>query len=302
MSFLSVDAIFFSQIIGSIIGIIAELMILIYHGVSTYKYTKQKTNQCQICAPSLLLWSFVMLIIGIVYCISGLSEVLWTEHSTTSTDGRIACFVHFLLLLNCYGFFKLSMYMALCRRLVESYSDSSLYSYSNKFYAFWQIFLVIVSVIIILASCFHIEAQYNPQARPPCVINIPLAVVAVLIGYDVIVSTVNLLLFLKPLWTLTADLYDHNSKIRNTFKPVMYTNAILACVTIITSFFTWIFVYFLPGMEVMFQTIDIIVSSAAIILLFSRNHWIFRGICCCFKIDQIKQQPTPTTLRDLSNE
>ena len=234
------EILFYSQLIASIVGLCVLCILLVYHCVSTYLYSRDKS--IIYCTgfgwPPLLICSFLMQIFGIFYCLCGLSEIIWIEYISR---GELVCFVHFLLLVNFYGLFKLSLYMALCRRLVESFSESSLYSYSNKFYLFWQSFLVLLSLVLIIASSAHIEASYDGQLREPCVINVPQQILISLVGYDVIVGMVNLLLFIMPLRKLTADLYDQTAKMRNRFKTVMYKNASLSCITVLVSFITWIF-------------------------------------------------------------
>eukprot|EP01083_Nonionella_stella_P146627 461414_1 len=285
-----------SQWVSSAAGVIILLFILLYHTLTTSKDCTQNGAQSQRCTyqtwPSLLTYSFLMLIAGILYCVSALSELLCIQYILS---GTLSCYVHFLLILNCYGLFKFFMYMALCRRLIESFYETTVYTYSNQFYMLWQVALVVCSLTVLIASCFYIPVMFDPSERPPCVIILSDVFVAVFIGYDAIVSGVNMWLFLRPLCKMKGNLHtSSNPRMQRRIKALIHKNAVLACVSISTAFIAWIGIYFAPGMEVMLQTIDIIVSSIAILLLFSWNGKIFHIICCCFHIQSVMEvRPTP---------
>ena len=180
------EILFYSQLVASIIGIVIVSIALMYHSITTYLYLNANASyKCQTFGwPSLLICSFLMQIFGIFYSLSGLSEIIWIEYFRINKQ---ICYVHFLLLVIFYGLFKLSLYMALCRRLIESFSESSLYSYSDKFYQFWPWFLVITSLVLIIATCAHIDTSFDPQLMEPCVIDIPYPILIAMVGYDVVI-------------------------------------------------------------------------------------------------------------------
>ena len=102
-----------------------------------------------------------------------------------------------------------------------------------------------------------------------------------MVGYDFIVCVINLILFLKPLCRLSRRISQINAETTSKFKKLIKKNALLASISIITSILAWVLIAIISGTIVVWQTVDIIVSSISIILLFSKNRRIFLNVCCC---------------------
>lgn len=218
--------------------------------------------------------SFLMLLCGLLYCISGLSEIAWTDY--ISTDKQ-TCYVHFYLIITSYGLTKLFMYVALCRRLIEVFGHT-------KFLLFWEFFLIIASILSIILCPIFIRLDVIPTNRPPCNIQFNDLFLIALVLYDCIVCIVNLILFIRPLCKISNNVNSEghrNKKFKQKYKSLIRKNAILACISIITSFIVWIILGFITGIAIMLQSIDIVVSSVAILLLFSRNKWLYKILCGC---------------------
>ena len=131
---------FYSQYIASIIGAICMFILFIYH----YKTSKQISKKC--IPPKFLTCSILLLINGILYCLSGLSEVVFSEYILVN---ETVCTVHFILILGLYSSFKLILYIALCRRVIESFGEAL--TYSNTFLISYQIILIVATLMI---NCF----------------------------------------------------------------------------------------------------------------------------------------------------
>ena len=258
--------------------------LLLYHSITTYKnknIPKLKNTNAALVQEnncynklSLLVASFLMLTCGTLYCLSGLSEIAWTDH--ISMD-ETTCYVHFYFIITSYGSFKMFMYIALCRRLIEAFGQS-------LFLFIWECFIIITSLLQVVLCPIFIDLSVMPNNRPPCNIEFNDIFLISLVLYDLIVCGVNLVLFLKPLCRLTNSIQSdgqNTKKFKRKYQRLIKKNAVLASISIVTSFIIWIILGFVTGMAIMLQSIDIMVSSVAILLLFSRNKWLYRILCCC---------------------
>eukprot|EP01084_Bolivina_argentea_P048051 88558_1 len=314
----SVNLTLYSQYISSISGIIICIALLLYHWISTVKAPKTiptrrqslvKTNN-KTCSksliPSLLTCSFLMLIFGIIYSVTGLSEIAYTDYIS---NGQKTCYIHFVSLVSSYGLFKMFMYIGLSRRLIESFEDSMSYSYSSKYLYIWELFVIFATIALTTACAIFIKTELNPSYRPPCNINFPNILLILLVAYDFLVCVVNLVLFLKPLYNLTDSLRSENKTFYNKFKTLIKKNALLASISITTSFVAWIVLGVVSGIAIFVQVVDITITSLAILLLFNRNQWIYDILCCnCGNVEtnkntgKQKQLEITHTSMDMSND
>eukprot|EP01084_Bolivina_argentea_P196694 337170_1 len=266
---------YYGQYVSGSAGSLILFILLLHHILQQCnKQSKKSKNKYDQCAgPSFLTCSFALLLAGIFFCLSSLSEVVWTDY--IFINKRI-CYIHFVALLTFYAVFKLILYISLCRRIIDSFGD--IYTYSPQFLCLFQIMLVIV-LSVILASCFiFIGTSVNRDEKPPCTAAFPDILVIAIISYDFIVCVISLILFLRPLWKLSN--LGSNKTVETKFKKLIKKNALLASISIVTSFMTWIFIAFIDGMTVFLQTIDVLVTCIAILLLFQKNEKVFIKLCC----------------------
>eukprot|EP01083_Nonionella_stella_P145375 455350_1 len=263
-----------------IFGLVFLTVILIHHARQYYidKQTKNSKLNFSLFPPSLLTSSFALLISGIIYCLSSLSEILWTNY--ISAD-KATCYVHFLLIVSMYSIFKLLLYICLCRRLVESFADAV--TYSPIFLFYYQIFLTVGTIVLTIAYALFVETEVDfDRGTTPCAVtNIPDPLLISIVLFDFIACVVNLVLFIKPLWKLSEQLKDQSKHLRHRFTKLIKKNALLATVSTTTTFVVWIVGASTSGLWAFCQVMDMVTSAAAIVLLFKRNEKIFLAVCCC---------------------
>eukprot|EP01083_Nonionella_stella_P129587 393224_1 len=265
---------------SAISGIVLLAIILIHHAHQSYIDKENKNSKLNFSCfpPSLLTSSFVLLASGILYCLSSLSEILWTNY--ISVD-KLSCYVHFMLIVSTYSVFKLAMHICLCRRLIESFADAV--TYSSIFLFYYQIFLCIGTLSLTVAYAFCVEPDVDferTHGSTPCAVtNIPLPLLICIILFDFVAMIINLILFIKPLWKI--HFASKSQFIRHRFKKLIKKNALLATISTTTTFVVWIVGASTSGLWAFCQVMDMVTSAAAIVLLFKRNEKIFLAVCCC---------------------
>eukprot|EP00485_Elphidium_margaritaceum_P010457 CAMPEP_0202704210 /NCGR_PEP_ID=MMETSP1385-20130828/16930_1 /ASSEMBLY_ACC=CAM_ASM_000861 /TAXON_ID=933848 /ORGANISM="Elphidium margaritaceum" /LENGTH=314 /DNA_ID=CAMNT_0049362183 /DNA_START=23 /DNA_END=967 /DNA_ORIENTATION=- len=262
-------------------GTVILIGVLVYHAWSTRKHTvpAQSQNDAENAEAeskcgtyssfiSLLSASFMMLIFGLLYCISGLAESIQLENVGRTLVARKL--FHNLLVLS-YALFKLSLYIALCQRLIECYQDSPTLSYRRSFIYGWQLFVVLGTFAVTVAFLAETTVTVNRTI-------IPNEIILALLACDFFFCVVNLVLFLRPLCRLKSP---EDTKLGRKVKAVMRKNALLASISILSTILAWVVVATIGGAIVIAQCTDVVVTCIATLLLFSRYQWIYDKMCCC---------------------
>ena len=254
------------QWISCAIGMIFLIFILIHH----YGILKSSKKLKFYSTP---LFSLLMIISGMTFCGIEIIEILISDITNTTTK----CYIFLSFELISYSLFKLFLYFALCARLTESYSNAQIYS--TKFLICWQVYIVIITIINDIIALTFIELDLTVS---PCRgINIPWTL-GIFVTNDFILCAVNVLLFTIPLCNATKLLskgeYEQNIEMKTRFQYLLRKSCILACLSVISSL---VLVGMIAVVEcaALWLTLDIIITTLCIVLLFKQYDHTFD--CCC---------------------
>ena len=175
-----------------------------------------------------------------------------------------------MILFSCYKGF---LYNGLTIRLIKTYSNSKLYSI--KYLQIWQIWIIIT----IIATSIIATYTTKLDTAGYCTASHPIWTLAIFAMNDVCICCMNIILFTYPLCETTKIL----SKMDNNDDSILYLihkHSLLSSIAVGSS------VIFLGMIGVthaglFWLSMDQIVTTTSMVLLFKQNDKIFDWCCGC---------------------
>eukprot|EP01084_Bolivina_argentea_P193712 332316_1 len=263
------------QWIVSTFTLICLIGLTIYHSKHAHHQLKRSGEKLRI--YSLLSFSFIVLIIGILYCIFSIwsNIVQSNNYFIEKLFNKTYCIFTVTTFSNLYGLFKTVTYLSLCLKLMGSFKGSFAV-YSKTFYIIWQIFIISFTVILLITSIAQQKIDY---INGVCTFNLsPLIMMTIILG-DFFICSVNLYLFLRPLCILRNKNKSHD--VTESFHSLIKKNAILASISMVTTISQWLIIAVFISSIMICQILDILVTTFCIVLLFKWNGKLYTKLCCC---------------------
>lgn len=274
---------------------VALVTIATYHCYSVYKHFKTKQSDESKCALSLKL-TFALLINGIL-CDSTLVLLLPSAWSNIT-------FCKSILLIGppLYVIYKLWMYLILTQRAKEYFGNSA-FAYSNKKLRIFQYIIILWSILNAISTMLlsTITVADNPKQVPRCdgVLYPPFVISMILL--DIFSGIGSSYLLIRPMMQMHKMEHSSNDPTKTSifvkihsdcsesnpiftpyeFRRIAKKQAILSGISVSTSWFALMAVI-LTNMHLVFVSLDFVVSTLSVILIYSWNEWIFDRLCCCF--------------------
>ena len=113
-----------------------------------------------------------------------------------------------------------------------------------------------------------------------------------MISLDMVAGSGSSYLLIKPMLkmhkmeeeleknSINDQVYSGSGKDAFEFKSIAKKQAILSGISVSTSWFTLIGVM-LTNMHLVFVSLDLVISTMSVLLIYSWNQWIFDRLCCC---------------------
>eukprot|EP01084_Bolivina_argentea_P028336 52682_1 len=264
------------EITASTAALAFTIFAFYYQSIYVFELKAKKKFRCYSTAfLALLLIPFGMIFVSIEL----ISHILHPH----ITENYTICMLYYVIATGSMTILKLCSYFALCTRVIESYSDTGIYS--QTFLKIWQCYLIIgtATTSLIAFTYFEFDISHNL-----CDKIYPLWVIAVFGTHEFICFIVNIILFTKPLCQLTkmVDIMKEaqNGKKQNSsnneIKYLIRKTSILGILAVLTSMFAINMISVINITE-FWMSLDIIATSTCIILLFKRNQPIFECLCGC---------------------
>eukprot|EP01083_Nonionella_stella_P107838 312856_1 len=261
------------RIAAMAIMVMTLLTISIFHLRKISQLYHNEDLEAKFSIRSLLFYSIPMLLCGVLFSVTALINDIVDLHNSESI---LYCKVLLVIVTILYTLFKIVIQMALCYRLIETFQDSY-HVYSDRLYLFWMICIWVIALSMMTLSLLTISVEIVDGS---CDSTIPLPVVGGIILSDFVVCSVNLYLFIRPLCALTEKSTD--AALTQSFKMVIKKNAFLASLSLGSTLVIWIIIAATDGVALLFwQSLDCVVSSVSIVLLFNWSKVLFNALCCC---------------------
>eukprot|EP01084_Bolivina_argentea_P113653 202538_1 len=199
-----------------------------------------------------------------------------------------------------YSIFKLILYSILILRFYRTFQGSCI-EYNEKKLQIWITFLTIWTLgnlVGINLTTKNIEGTCD-VAKPP------LPVIASIALIDIVSYVTNTILFTKPLFKLNKDIKTmsdaNNEKPDNKLKHLAVKQCILSMIAITSTMCSLLIVAML-NLYVVSISLDYVVSSACIILMYEWNATLIEKVCgCCYGKSNIDTKTTIQNNRESGN-
>ena len=178
-----------------------------------------------------------------------------------------------------YMLFKGCLYYMLVQRLSQIFSNDNgiAIGWNGKFLRIWTVIIILWSLINIIAVCLVTDSVCDDSQIPKCKSLIKPWNFLMYISMDIIVGSINIILFTKPL------IYLYQTRNNDKFKTVAIKQCILSFIAISSSVIALVCVATF-NIYVFVINADVIISILCIILMYHWNAYITdKLLCCCIK-------------------
>lgn len=183
--------------------------------------------------------------------------------------------------------YKLIMYLILTRRAQESF-DKSAFAYSSVKIRIWMILLITWSTLNIICnvftSTFYISS--NPHEIPQCDVELDPPLLISMILLDLVGGFGSAYLMINPLLQINRMRKQTGQQISIKFQNIAHKQAILSGISIITSWFAMVMIILTDNMHLVWVSLDLVISTLTVILIYDWNKWLFEKMCCCIVKDK----------------
>ena len=181
--------------------------------------------------------------------------------------------------------YKLLMYLILTRRAEECFGKSA-FAYSTVKIRIWMIILIIWSIINcvcnISLSTFFLSSDPNEVPRCDVILYPPFVISMILL--DLVGGFGSAYLMIKPLLTMNKMRKEAGQETSDKLHDIAQKQAILSGISIGTSWFALIMISLTANMHLVWVSIDLVMSTMTVILIYDWNKWLFQKLCgCCNK-------------------
>ena len=289
-----------SNTVFSIIGAIVILIISFYHILSTSNHHKQSED-----IYPLSLRISIVFIINAIYTqftltirISSINSIFCTYINYTGAPSYVT--------------YKLLMYLILTTR-AEEYFNNSAFAYSAKKLRIWKLILITWCALNIIGFMATTSTMIYDEDRVPKCVDIVVPVIGILfVLLDLVAGIGCGYLLINPLLKMhkmekqsikdqidsdndnekhhnkTTELQRNRSmstqnqiNIQGTFKRVARKQAILSGIAILPTWLNLVAIIILTEMYMVFISIDLVISTLSVLLIYSWNQWLYDRLCCC---------------------
>ena len=239
--------------------------VIITTNVSTTNVSKSKRKRKK---KAYHLTNILPIISYIFYALVGSLTIL-------DIANMFSCYVGGMLPLTSYIMGKSFMYLLFIYRLHIIYAKS-VFKYNQ-----WILVALFISIILYgvgntIANAFTLEASsVDINGTRFCGITITFPVLAVGAVYDLSITAICCILFIRPLRTLTKMNKEANYKITK----LVYKYTILTFVSVTTTFLIYIIIG-ITDLEAI-GSIDIIINCLCMMMFNSYYHQMYKILCCC---------------------
>eukprot|EP01084_Bolivina_argentea_P106369 190365_1 len=261
------------EFIESCIFIIFFVTLLYFHSNATYHAFKfNKERRCK--SQRVVAYSFITLMLGLSYSISGVYITVHMHFFKAMNQKK--CFIGTILIITTYGSFKIVSYLLFAIRLKQSF-EGMFSPYPKQFYIVWE--CLIIGYAATTMCLFAIKSgSYYSDLELRCKANVPLYLIVIVLFGDFAICGVNLYLFIHPLCAL-ADTVS-NKRTSKKVKLLIRKNETLISISIATTIMVWLTTAVTKGkMILIYQSIDCVITSLCIVLLFDWNEKLFNIFC-----------------------
>ena len=237
-------------------------IIAMYHFRAIYKTRKDDMNEIP--------WSVYLSVLMI-----SLSFIQFTDFMLLilpSIPGWY-CFIQIRIGPICYTSFKACLYIILLSRLWSrnSVKCQKIFNYNPIYVKIWSIIIISWSVINgILMNIGGTAIFAGNDIFPKCTNDLSDISLMMSAGLDFVAGTVNLYLFVKPLFSILHQIKDRE------LKSLVIRLSILSVFTIISTIIALIICMFANGTPIFIFAVggDELISTLCIILMYKWNTWI----------------------------
>eukprot|EP01084_Bolivina_argentea_P062742 114719_1 len=259
------------NICAIVIGFIYNMVLLIHH-FKTVKELKCKKYSTAFCVLAMIICSLLYFPTRIiVICI-------WAFPNYK--NNLILCKSYFFSQLLILASYRGFLYIGLAIRLVKSYSKSHVYS--QIFLKMFQIFIVLSITIVSGIGVFATDMSYDRNTGIGCTAIHQLWAMCVYGTNEFLLSFMNIVLFTYPLCKITNKLSDTKYIDGNNTQLTYFTHksALLGFIVIISSVMCLAMIA-ITSAGVFWFSVDQIINTTSMLLLFKKNDKIFHFCCHC---------------------
>ena len=239
---------------SSISIIILTISVSIYHVISTVIHYKESDSDV---TPSIKLSSLL-----IIFAIT--IPILWLFQTQFCNQS------HYIL-ISLYIIYKLIWYLMLVLRAFEAYEKSPV-TFHTKTLKIWAIILIVWSLFNLISQIFTTSAKINNDKI--CILTFHPFITISLILLNIVACIGNWYLYVKPIYILYFQTHDFY------LKTICIKQCILVGIAILTTIITISFI-FIFDLSQLFITLDVLVATICVILMYGWNRKIVGFLCCC---------------------
>ena len=256
-------------------SIIFLISLTLWHTTKSIQKLRSPNSNIKFTFQSVLFYSFIVLFFGMSFVTLGIFNVIYWHFLHLMTP--LYCHLFSYLLAILYACFKGVSFLAYVMRLKSSFAGN-FEIYPKIFYLIWATIITLFTLISLLLCMIGIKLI--PKGNE-CISIFPDYLILFLLFGDFIICAVNLYLFIHPIYAVSKR--NTNKIMSKRLMHTMKKNAILATCAMISTIIMWIIMGIFHGeWTFIYQSVDVIITTVSIVLLFEWNSKIYNIVCCCW--------------------
>lgn len=200
---------------------------------------------------------------------------LWSVLSPTNTPW-LSCSVMELILNATYQLCKLLIYLIFITRLELAFFGTE-YAYDRRWILFLYGACILYYVISVYLQIITIESHWMYSPDTWCTIFFPEWLIAIIMIFDVLISLITLVMFIRPFRILLSKIDGFIKD--NGFHHLMSKYIILSMITILSTLIGFLATWF--GFAILLG-IDDLVNVTCVVLLTTIHDRDYRWLCNCW--------------------